>query len=215
MVQLSHPYMTTGKTVTLTIWTFVSKVMSLLFNMLSGFIIAFLPRSKHLLISWLQSLSSLLEPKKIKICPCFHFFPFCLPWSDGTRCHDLNFSILSFKLAFPLSSFTFNNRLFRSSSLSAIRLVSSACISQVIDIYPGNLDSSLWFIQPSISHDVLCIEVKYAGWQYTGLFQPFPSFESVSCATSSCNCCFLLHVHVHKRLYWFLLSACVCICKYI
>ena len=79
MVQLSHPYMTTGKTVTLTIWTFVSKVMSLLFNMLSGFIIAFLPRSKHLLISWLQSLSSLLEPKKIKICPCFHFLPFCLP----------------------------------------------------------------------------------------------------------------------------------------
>ena len=67
MVQLSHPYMTTGKTIALTIWTFVSKVMSLLFNMLSRFVIAFLPRSKHLLISWLQSLSAvILEPKKIK-----------------------------------------------------------------------------------------------------------------------------------------------------
>ena len=67
MVQLSHPYMTTGKTIALTIWTFVGKVMSLLFNMLSRFLIASLPRSKHLLISWLQSPSAvILEPKKIK-----------------------------------------------------------------------------------------------------------------------------------------------------
>ena len=66
-VQLSHPYMTTGKTIALTRWTFVGKVMSLLFNMLSRFVIAFLPRSKHLLISWLQSSSAvILEPKKIK-----------------------------------------------------------------------------------------------------------------------------------------------------
>ena len=67
MVQLSHPYATTGKTTALTIPTFVSKVMSLLFNMLSRFVIAFYPRSKCLLISWLQSLSTvILEPKKIK-----------------------------------------------------------------------------------------------------------------------------------------------------
>ena len=67
MVQLSHPYMTTGKTIALTRWTFVGKVMSLLFNMLSRFVIAFLPRSKHPLISWLQSPSAvILEPKKIK-----------------------------------------------------------------------------------------------------------------------------------------------------
>ena len=66
-VQLSHPYMTTGKTTTLTIQTFVGKVMSLLFSMLSRLIIAFLPRSKHLLISWLQSQSAvILDPKKIK-----------------------------------------------------------------------------------------------------------------------------------------------------
>ena len=67
MVQLSHPYMTTGKTIVLTIWTTVGRVMSLLFNILSRFVIAFLPRSKHLLISWLQSPSTMiLEPKKIK-----------------------------------------------------------------------------------------------------------------------------------------------------
>ena len=67
MVQLSHSYVTTGKTIVLTTWTFVGKVMSLLFNMLSRFVIAFLPRNEHLLISWLQSLSIvILEPKKIK-----------------------------------------------------------------------------------------------------------------------------------------------------
>ena len=67
MVQLSHPYMTTGKTITLTIWTLVSKVMSLFFNTLSRFVIAILPSSKHLLILWLQSKSTLiLRPKKIK-----------------------------------------------------------------------------------------------------------------------------------------------------
>ena len=67
MVQLSHPYMTTGKTIALTRWTFVGKVMSLLFNMLFMFVIAFLSRSKRLLISWLQSLSTVtLEPNKIK-----------------------------------------------------------------------------------------------------------------------------------------------------
>ena len=79
MVQLSHLHAITGKTTALTIQTLVSKMMSLLFNMLSRFVIAFLPRSKHLLISWLQSLSTvILKPKKIKICHCFHFSPFCL-----------------------------------------------------------------------------------------------------------------------------------------
>ena len=78
MVQFSHPYMTTGKTMALTRRTFVGKVMSLLFNMLSRLVIAFLPRSKRLLISWLQSLSAMiLEPKKV--CHCFHCFLIYLP----------------------------------------------------------------------------------------------------------------------------------------
>ena len=97
IVQLSHPYMTTGKTVTLTRRTFVSKVMSLLFNMLSSLVITILLRSKHLLISWLQSPSTMiLEPPKSKVCYRFHCFPIYLPWSDGTRCHDLRFLNVEF-----------------------------------------------------------------------------------------------------------------------
>ena len=87
IVQLSHPYMTTEKTIVLTRWTFLGKVMSLLFNRLSRLVINFLPSSKCLLISWLQSV--ILEPKKI-VCHCFHCFPISLQWSDGTRCHDLS-----------------------------------------------------------------------------------------------------------------------------
>ena len=88
IVQLSHPYMTTGKTIALTRRTFVGKVMSLLFNMLSRLVITFLPRSKCLLISWLQSPSAvILEPPKI----VSHCFPIYLPWSHVTRCHDLSF----------------------------------------------------------------------------------------------------------------------------
>ena len=81
MVQLSHPYMTTGKTIALTRWILVGKVMSLPFNMLSRLVIAFLPRSKYLLISWLQSPSAvILEPKKIK--SLFPLFPylFAMKW---------------------------------------------------------------------------------------------------------------------------------------
>ena len=97
MVQLSHPYMTTVKTIALIIWIFVSKVMSLLFNMLSRFVIAFLQRNKHLLILWMQSPSTVvLEPKKVKSVTVSTFFPIYLPWSDVTRCHDLNFLTVEF-----------------------------------------------------------------------------------------------------------------------
>ena len=96
IVQLSHPYMTTGKTIALTGRIFVGKVMSLLFNMLSRLVIVFLPRSKHLLISWLQSPSAvILQPKKRKY-QCFHLFPFYLSSSDGTRCHELVFQFWGF-----------------------------------------------------------------------------------------------------------------------
>ena len=77
----------------LTIWTFVGKVISLLFNMPSRVVLAFLPRSKCLLISWLKSPSAVIlePPPQSKVCHCFHCFPVYLPWSDGTRCHDLSF----------------------------------------------------------------------------------------------------------------------------
>ena len=91
-VQLSHPYMTTGKTIALTRRTFFGKLTSLLFNMLSRLVTTFLPRSKHLLISRLQSQfwSDFGAPKN-KVWHCFHCFPIYFPWSDGTRCHDLRF----------------------------------------------------------------------------------------------------------------------------
>ena len=97
IVQLSHPYMTAGENIALTRWTFVSKIMSLLFNMLSRLVIAFLPRSKCLLISWWQSPSAvILEPKKIKsVIVSIVFSPIC-PWSDGNRCHDLRFLNVEF-----------------------------------------------------------------------------------------------------------------------
>ena len=85
MVQLSHPYMTTGKIIVLIIWTFVGKVMFLLFTVLSRFVIVFFPRSKCLLISWLQSPSALvLEPKKI-VFSLFPLFPHLYAWSNETR----------------------------------------------------------------------------------------------------------------------------------
>ena len=96
MVQLSQPYITTGKTIALTRWTFVGKVMSLLFNIPSRLVVAFLPRSKHLISSLHSPSAVILEPRKIKVWHCFHCFPIYLPWSDGTRCHDLCFLNVEF-----------------------------------------------------------------------------------------------------------------------
>ena len=107
MVQLSHPYMTTGNTIALTRQTFVSKVMPLLFNMLSRFVIVFLPRSKHLLISWQQSPSAvILEPQKIKPVNVSIVSPSICHEVMGPGCHNLSFLMLSFKPAFSLSPFT-------------------------------------------------------------------------------------------------------------
>ena len=142
--------MTVGKSITLTIWTFVGKVMSLLFSMLSRFVTAFLPRNKCLLISWLQSPSAvILEPRKIKVVTISIVSP--------SICHEvmrpdamiLVFWMLSFKLTFLLSSFTFIKRLFSSSSLSAIRVVSSAYLRLLIFLLailiPACASSSLAF----------------------------------------------------------------------
>ena len=91
IVQLSHPYMTTGKTIALTRQTFVGEVMSLLFNKMSRLVIVFLPRSgKHCKIY------SDFRAQEKKICHCFHCFSIYLPWSDGTGCHDLCFLNVDF-----------------------------------------------------------------------------------------------------------------------
>ena len=148
--------MTTGKTIALTSWTFVGKVMSLLFNMLSRLVITFLPRRKCLWISWLQSpFAVILEPRKIKSVTVSIY----LPWSEGTQ--------------MPWSSFSecwvvsqlFHSSLSLSSRGSVVLFAfchkdGVICISEVIDISPSNLDSSLCFIQPTTSHDIHCVKVK-------------------------------------------------------
>ena len=111
MVQFSSLYMSTGKIIALTIQTFAGKVMSLLFNMLSIFVIAFLPRSKHLLILWLQSLSAvILEPKKMKSAPVSTFPLSIFNEVMGLDAMIIGFLTLRFKQAFSLLTGTFPNR---------------------------------------------------------------------------------------------------------
>ena len=131
VVQLSHPYMTTGKTTALTRQTFAGKVMSLLFNSLSRLIITFLPRSKCLFISWLQSPSAvILEPRKMKSDTVSTVSPSIYHEVMGPDAMILVFWMLSFKPTFSLSYFTFIKRIF--SSLSAIRVLSSAYLRLLI-----------------------------------------------------------------------------------
>ena len=126
----------------LTRWTFVGKVMSLLLNMLSRLVITFLPRSKHLLISWLQSPSPLiLEPKKIKSDMVSTVFPSISHERMRPDAMILVFWMLSFKPIYSLSSFTFIKRLFRCSSLSAMSGI--IWVSEAIDISPSNLSSKI------------------------------------------------------------------------
>ena len=97
MVQLSHPYKTIGKTRALSRWTFVNKVMSLLFNALSRLLIVFSSKEQGLLILWAAvTICSDFGAPKNKVYHCFHWFPVYLPWSDGTRCHDLGFLNVEF-----------------------------------------------------------------------------------------------------------------------
>ena len=132
-IQLSHPYMTTGKTIALTRQIFVGKVISLLFNMLSRLVITFLPRSKCLLISQLQSPSAvILELKKIKSDTVSTVSPSICHEMMGPDTIILVFWMLSFKPSFSLFSFNFCKKLFSSSSLSAIRVVSSAYLRLLI-----------------------------------------------------------------------------------
>ena len=125
--------MTTGKTIALTRRAFGGKVMSLLFNMLSRLVISFLPKSKRLLISWPQSPSAvILKPKKIKSDIVSTVSLSISHEVMGAVAMILVFWMLSFKPTFSLSSFTFIKRLFGSSSLSAIRVVSSAYLRLLI-----------------------------------------------------------------------------------
>ena len=148
-------YWSTGKTIALTIQTFVSKEMSLLFNMLSGLVIAFLPRSKCLLISWLKSPSTvILEPKKIKSATVSTYSPSICHKVLGLDAVILVFWTLSFKPAFSLSSLTFIKKFFRSSSFSAIRLLSSAYLRLLI--FPPEI------MIPACESSILAFHMMYS-----------------------------------------------------
>ena len=157
MVQPSYPYMTPGKTIALTRQTFVA-VMSLSFNMLSRFVIAFLPKSKSLLISWLQSPSVvILERKKIKsVLVCTFYLSVCHEVM-GPDAMILVFWMLGFKPAFSLSSFTFIKSLFRSSSLSSMRVASSANLRLLIFL-PAILISACTSSNPAF-------QMIYSAWK--------------------------------------------------
>ena len=181
MVQLSHLYMTTGKTTASTRWTFVSKVMSLIFNMLSRLVITFLPRSKYLLISWLQSPSAvILEPKKIKSVTVSIVSPSICYEVMGPDAMILVFWMLSFKPTFSLSYFTFIMRLFSSSSFSTIRVVSSAYLKLLIFL-PAILILACASSSPAfhMMYSAYKLNKQYTAWTYS--FFPIWNQSFVPC----------------------------------
>ena len=162
--------MTTGKTIALTGRTFVGRIISLLFNKLFRLVIAFLPRSKRLSVTRLQSQSAvILEPPKIK--------SFTVSIVSPSICHEvmgpdamiLVFWMLNFKPAFPLSSFTCIKRLFSSSLLSALRVVSSACLRLLIFL-------------PTVSHTFRVLQLCQgtARWRWQTLCRVLPESTTVS-----------------------------------
>ena len=169
--QLSHLYMTSGKAKALTIRTFVGKVLSLLFNMLSRLVITFLPRNKRLLISWLQAPSAvILEPPKIKSVTISIVSPSICHEVMGPDVMILVFWMLSFKSTFSLSSFTFIKRLF----FAFCHKCGTVCVSEVIDISPGNLDSSLGFPCGSAGIESACNGFNPWVWKIPGRGKGYP-----------------------------------------
>ena len=158
MVRLSHLHMTIGKTIALTTWTFFGKVMYLLLNTLSRIVIAITPRSKHLWMLWLQSPSTVnLEPKKIKSVTVSKFSASIFHEVMGPDAMTLLHWMLSFKPAF-------HSLLSHSSRISLVPLIflPEWCHLHIWGCwyFSCNLDASLCFIQPRVSHDTLCIQVK-------------------------------------------------------
>ena len=200
MVQLLHLYISHNSTyhtstftyhnsTTLTRWSLVSKVMSLLCNTLSRFVMAFLPRSKHLLISWLQlSCAVILEPKKIKSVTVSIVSPSIYHEEMGPDAMILVSWMLSFKPNFSLSSFSIIKKLFSSSSFSAIRLVSSVCLRLLI--FPQAI------LIPVCASSSLAFHVIYFAYKLNkqGDNILVPNLEPVCCSMSSSNCCFLTSI---------------------
>ena len=158
--------------------------------MLSRLVIASLPRSKRLFISWLQSPSAVILEPQNKVCHCFPCFSTYLPWSDEIMYPDLTFLNVEFLASSFTLLFNFHQETFQFFDFHHKNSV--ICVSEVTDISTSYLDSSLCFIHPSISHDVLQIKVKEAGRQYTALMYSFLNLELFSCSMSGSSCCFFI-----------------------
>ena len=158
----------------------------------------FLPRSKHLLISWLQSPSAvILEPRKIKSATVSTVSPSICHEVMGPDARTVVFWMLSFKPTFSLSSFTFIKRLFSSSPLSAIRVVSFAYLRLLIFL-PEILIPACASSSPAF-HKMYSAYKLNAGWQYTALTDSFSYLEPVCCSMSGSNCCFLTFIPISRR----------------
>ena len=153
MDQLSHPYMTTEKQ---TLQIFVDKVMSPSFNILFMFVIAFNEQVSFNFMAAPVTVCSDFGAQEKKIRHCFHFYPLYLPWRDGIRYRDLSFLNVELQASFFTLLFHPHQEIFSSSSFSAIRVVSSAYLRLLLFLLEI-LIPAMWFIQPSILHDVLCI----------------------------------------------------------
>ena len=198
MVQISHPYMTTGKNIAMTIRTFVRKVMSLLFNTLSRFVIAFLPRNKPLLISGLQSQSAvILEPQQIKSATVSTVSPSICHEVMGLNAMIFICWMLTFKPTFSLCPFTSIKRLFSSWSLSAIRVVSSAYLRLLIFLQA--------ILIPACDSSSLVFHMTYSacklnkqGDNIQTCSTPFPIWN-LSISMSGSKCCFLTCIQVSQE----------------
>ena len=201
IVQLSNPYMTTGKTIALTRWIFVGKVMFLLFNMLSRLIIAFLARSKCLNFMAAVTICSDFGAPKIRSDTVSLVSPSVCHEVMGPDAMILVFWMLSFKPTFSLSSFTFIKRLI-SSLPSAIRVVSSAYLSLLIFL-PAILISACAL--SSLAFHTMYSASKL-NKQGDNIQYSFPNLEPVCCSMSNSSCCFLTFIQIFEeasQLVWY------------
>ena len=166
--------------------------MSLLFNILSRLLIVFLPRSKRLNFMAAVTICSGFGAQENKVCHCFHCFPIYLPWMDGTGSHDLNFWMLSFKPCFSLSSFNFIKRLFSYSSLSDIRVVSSAYLRLLIFLLAILIPTCEPF-SPAFHMMYSAYKLNKQGDNTQLWHTPFPILNQFMSAS---NCCFLTPIQV-------------------
>ena len=173
--------------------------VSLLFNMLSRLVIAFLPRNDHLLISWLQSPSAvILEPPKIKSLTVYILSPSISHEVMGPDAVILFFWMLSFKPTFSLSSFTFTKSLLSSSSLSAIRLVSSAYLRLLIFL-PAILIPACVYPAQHFTWCSLHYKLNRQGDSIQPWCTLFPNLEPVHCSMFGSNCCFLTCIQIPEK----------------